>query len=117
MLDSADGGDLPPELRGVEGPVVLFFGLLRPYKGLDVLLEAWRGITGAELWIVGAPRMDTAPLRAAAPPGVRFLERFVGEPQVGALFRRADLAVLPVPRDRPVRRALHRARRRARRCC
>src|SRR5204862_2950819 len=22
-------------------PVVLFFGLLRPYKGLDVLLEAW----------------------------------------------------------------------------
>ncbi len=95
VLDSADGGDLPPELRGVEGPVVLFFGLLRPYKGLDVLLEAWRGITGAELWIVGAPRMDTAPLRAAAPPGVRFLERFVGEPQVGALFRRAGLAVLP----------------------
>jgi glycosyltransferase involved in cell wall biosynthesis len=39
--------------------------------------------------------MDTAPLRAAAPPGVRFVERFLPDAQVGALFRRADLAVLP----------------------
>jgi glycosyltransferase involved in cell wall biosynthesis len=76
-------------------PVVLFFGLLRPYKGLDVLLEAWRGIEDAELWIVGMPRMDTAPLKAAAPPGVRFLERFVSDAEVAALFRRADVAVLP----------------------
>src|SRR4051794_2768099 len=76
-------------------PVVLFFGLLRPYKGLDVLLEAWRGIDDAELWVVGRPRMDTAPLRAAAPPGVRFLERFVTEAEAAALFRRADVAVLP----------------------
>jgi glycosyltransferase involved in cell wall biosynthesis len=41
------------------------------------------------------PRKDTAPLRAAAPPGVRFVERFVPDGQVGALFRRAALAVLP----------------------
>jgi glycosyltransferase involved in cell wall biosynthesis len=74
---------------------VLCFGLLRPYKGIDVLLEAWRGIEHAELWIVGAPRMDIAPLRAAAPPGVRFVERFVSEGEAAALFRRADLAVLP----------------------
>jgi glycosyltransferase involved in cell wall biosynthesis len=87
--------ELPPELAGVDGPVVLFFGLLRPYKGLDVLLEAWRGIVGAELWVVGMPRMDTSALRAAAPPGVRFVERFVPDGQVAALFRRADLAVLP----------------------
>ena len=61
----------------------------------DVLLEAWRDIADAELWIVGAPRMDTAPLHAAAPPGVRFVERFVSEGEAAALFRRADLAVLP----------------------
>ena len=36
-----------------DSPVVLCFGLMRPYKGIDLLLEAWRGIEGAELWIVG----------------------------------------------------------------
>src|ERR671930_306176 len=86
---------LPAELTGYDGPVVLCFGLLRPYKGVDVLLEAWRGIAGAELWVVGAPRMDTAPLHAAPPPGVRFVERFVSEGEAAALMRRAELAVLP----------------------
>jgi glycosyltransferase involved in cell wall biosynthesis len=95
VLRPAGDDGLPPELADVEGPVVLVFGLLRPYKGLDVLLEAWRGISGAELWVVGMPRMDTAALHAAAPPGVRFVERFVPDGQVAALFRRADLAVLP----------------------
>jgi glycosyltransferase involved in cell wall biosynthesis len=95
VLRPAGDAPLPPELPAFDGPVALCFGLLRPYKGIDVLLEAWRGITGAELWIVGTPRMDTAPLRAAAPPGVRFVERFVTEGEAAALFRRADLAVLP----------------------
>src|SRR3954466_14980820 len=76
-------------------PVVLFFGLLRPYKGLDVLLDAWRGIDGGELWVVGNARMDTTALRADAPPNVRFLERFVSDAEAAALFRRADVAVLP----------------------
>ncbi|HVE67035.1 MAG TPA: glycosyltransferase family 4 protein [Solirubrobacteraceae bacterium] len=86
---------LPSELAGVEGPVVLFFGLLRPYKGVDVLLDAWRGIGGAELWVVGMPRMALRPLRERAGPSVRFLPRFVEDAQVPALFRRADLVVLP----------------------
>jgi glycosyltransferase involved in cell wall biosynthesis len=86
---------LPPELAAVERPVVLCFGLLRPYKGIDVLLEAWRGVEDAELWIVGLPKMDVAPLRAAAPPGVRFVERFIVDDEIPAYFRRADLVVLP----------------------
>ena len=76
-------------------PVVLFFGLLRPYKGLDVLLDAWRGIDDAELWIVGNARMDVTPLKAASPPNVRWLTRFVSDATAAALFRRADVAVLP----------------------
>jgi glycosyltransferase involved in cell wall biosynthesis len=96
VLRPAGDAPLPPELPAYDGTVVLCFGLLRPYKGIDVLLSAWRGIEeDAELWIVGAPRMDSAPLRAAAPPGVRFVERFVTEGEAAALFRRADLAVLP----------------------
>jgi glycosyltransferase involved in cell wall biosynthesis len=86
---------LPTELAAVEKPVVLCFGLLRPYKGIDVLLEAWRGIDDAELWIVGLPKMALAPLRAAAPSGVRFVPRFVADVEIPTFFRRADLVVLP----------------------
>ena len=89
---------LPDELAAVKGPVVLFFGLLRPYKGLDVLLEAFREIEGAELWVVGMPRMPLEPLREAAARAaspVRFVDRFVTDPEIPAYFRRADLVVLP----------------------
>lgn len=89
---------LPPELEGTEGPAILFFGLLRPYKGLDTLLEAFRQVEGAELWIAGNPRMAVEPLRelaAEAPGRVRFLTRFVEDAEIPAIFRRADLVVLP----------------------
>jgi glycosyltransferase involved in cell wall biosynthesis len=76
-------------------PVVLCFGLMRPYKGIDLLLEAWQGVTDAELWIVGMPRMDISALRAAAPAGVRFVPRFVGDRELPAFFDRADVVVLP----------------------
>jgi glycosyltransferase involved in cell wall biosynthesis len=84
----------PPPLH-TDAPVVLFFGLLRPYKGLDVLLDAWREIDGAELWVVGMPRMDISLLRAAAAPSVRFVPRFVSDAELAGYFARADLLVLP----------------------
>lgn len=89
---------LPPELEGAEGPVILSFGLLRPYKGIENVLEAFRCVEGAELWIVGNPRMDVGALRelaAAAPGRVRFVTRFVEDAEIPAIFRRADLVVLP----------------------
>lgn len=78
-----------------EKPVVLCFGLMRPYKGIDLLLEAWQGIEQAELWIAGMPRMDIEGLLAAAPANVRFVPRFIGDRELGSYFRRADLVVLP----------------------
>ena len=89
---------LPPELAGAEGPVILFFGLLRPYKGIDTLLEAFAEVEGAELWIAGMPRMPLEPLEALAaraPGRVRFLPRFVSDPEIPALLRRADVLALP----------------------
>jgi glycosyltransferase involved in cell wall biosynthesis len=86
---------LPESLRDVRGPVVLFFGLLRPYKGLEVLLDAWRGIEGAELWIVGMPRMDISELRSSAPANVRFVTGFIADAQIPGLMRRASFVVLP----------------------
>jgi len=91
----AGANALPAGLQPTAAPVVLCFGLIRPYKGVEVLLEAWRGITDAELWIVGRPRFDIAALRAGAPPGVRWVPRFVSDAELAACFRRADLVVLP----------------------
>jgi glycosyltransferase involved in cell wall biosynthesis len=104
-------GRLPPELADAadpDAPVVLFFGLLRPYKGLDVLLAAWRALESPlassptprsgptpRLWIVGRPRMPLEPLRAQAPPSVHFVPRFVSDSELAACFHRADLVVLP----------------------
>ena len=91
-------GELPAELRDSGAPVVLFAGLLRPYKGLGTLLAAWRGVADAQLWIAGRPMIDLDPMRRRAPPGVTFVPRFVSEPELQALLARADLVVLPYER-------------------
>ncbi len=101
----------PPFGQEPNGPVVLFFGLIRPYKGLDVLLEAWRSLAGAqrgaaELWIAGMPRMDLAQAglagfatpagrRALAEHAIRVAPRFIADAELPAYFARADLVVLP----------------------
>jgi glycosyltransferase involved in cell wall biosynthesis len=94
-----DEAPLPDELAAVEGPVVLYFGLIRPYKGVDVLLEAFRDVQGAELWVVGRPLgMSMEPLRQLASRAqgrVRFVPRFLPDRELPAYFRRADLVVLP----------------------
>jgi glycosyltransferase involved in cell wall biosynthesis len=90
---SAPAAELP--FPPTDRPVVLFFGLLRPYKGLDVLLEAWRGIDDAELWIAGMPRYDISSLRDGAPANAHFVTRFLSDAELSGLFARADLIVLP----------------------
>ena len=99
LAELEDPQPLPPELKGAEGPVILFFGLLRPYKGVDVLIEAFSRLDeGAELWIVGNARMDLTDLMAAAekaPGRVRWLPRFIEDNEIPAIMRRADVLTLP----------------------
>lgn len=101
----------PPFGPEPPGPVVLFFGLIRPYKGLDVLLGAWRSLStaqrgDAQLWIAGMPRMDLgqaglaemptpAGRRGAAREGIHVEPRFIADADLPAYFARADLIVLP----------------------
>jgi glycosyltransferase involved in cell wall biosynthesis len=91
---------LPPELPhdlSADVPVVALPGLLRAYKGIDVLLDAWRRFGAdppGELWIVGMPRMPL-PADADLPPGVRLVRRFVSDAELAAVLRRADLVTLP----------------------
>jgi len=99
---SGQRAPLPPELTAHAGagcrPVVLFAGLLRPYKGLDTLLRAWRQVSDAELWIAGRPMMDLSALRALGGDGVRWVPRFVSDGELAALLDRADVVVLPYAR-------------------
>ena len=56
-----------------KSPAVLFVGRHEPRKGLEVLLEAWKGIDrDAELWVVGTGP-QTQQLRARRVPGVQWL--------------------------------------------
>ena len=88
---------LPAELAEVKRPVVLYFGVARPYKGVDVLVEAFQQVEDAELWVVGRPLgLSMERLRRLAPPGrVRFVERYVPDAELPALFRRANVVALP----------------------
>jgi glycosyltransferase involved in cell wall biosynthesis len=86
-----DERPLPADLAAVEAPVVLCFGVVRPYKGVEVLLDAFRAVEGAELWVVGRPL--GVKLEPAA--NVRLVARYVSDSELPAFFRRADLLVLP----------------------
>jgi len=92
------------ERLGLAGEVVLFFGYIRRYKGLDTLLEAWREVRArrpaATLVVAGEPYEDVAPYRrlaeaAGGEPAVRMLDRYIPDEEVEALFKAADVAVLP----------------------
>ncbi len=101
-IAQSPAGPAPKGLAGLEGrPLVLFFGLLRPYKGIDLLVEAFAGTPGdAVLVIAGMPRMPLAPLerrvhQLGIANRVRFVAEFVPDADVPAYFRRADLVALP----------------------
>ena len=88
---------------GLDGEVVVFFGYVRRYKGLDILLEAWprvRERRPATLVVAGEFYEDAAPYRALAAaaggePTVRLLGRYLPDDEVEALFKAADVVVLP----------------------
>jgi glycosyltransferase involved in cell wall biosynthesis len=99
---TANSPSVPPELVDDGTPVVLSYGLIRPYKGIGTLLGAWRGISAAQLWIVGRPMMNLAASLAAAGrvgPNLRLVPRFVTAAEEAALFERADIVVLPYERS------------------
>jgi len=95
LTELTDTVPLPKQLAEVDKPVVLCFGLMRPYKGIDLLLDAWRDVEDAELWVVGMPKMSIESLQQAAPKSVRFVPRFITDREIPSFFKRADLIVLP----------------------
>jgi len=81
-------------------PVFLFSGLLRPYKGWDVLLEAFattrRALPDAVLLLAGEPWGDAKLLESRpVPAGVRLFLRFLRAEERGLLFDACDAVVCP----------------------
>jgi glycosyltransferase involved in cell wall biosynthesis len=80
---------------------LLFFGLIREYKGLDILLEAFRDLPGNyQLVIAGEPygSFDKYQAILDSLPGkdrVRVFPDYIRDSEVKRFFSAADLAVLP----------------------
>lgn len=86
------------------GPVLLFFGLVRPYKGLDVLIEAMPAIVsthpGTTLMVAGEWYGDAMPARRriealGLADRVRIDDRYIPDDELPVLFGAADLVVQP----------------------
>ena len=78
-------------------PMVLFVGRFVPYKGLDVLLEALRGLRATAVLVGDGPLRRALEARAQA-LGVSERVVFAGEvdeSELRALYRACDIFVLP----------------------
>jgi len=88
---------------------VLFFGTVRPYKGLEDLIEAfellprdetreWKLLVVGETWErwhLPASKIERSPHAA----DIEFVNRYVRDDEVPALFARADVVCLPYRRS------------------
>lgn len=80
---------------------LLFFGFIRPYKGLEVLMKALAELNDHEVYltVVGEPwgRLDEVRRRLLefGVPNVQFELRYVDDHEAANYFKRADIVVLP----------------------
>ena len=90
-----DGPAEPPD-----GRTLLFFGLIRRYKGLDVLVRALPEVHGAKLVVAGDPIDPVEPIRQlAAELGVSdrvdWRLGYLPQQEVETLMRQSTIAVFP----------------------
>jgi len=88
---------------GTPGDMLLFFGFVRPYKGLEYLISAMRLILVARevhLWVVGEFWQSVEMYRSqieslGLEERVHIVNRYVPNEEVGLYFAAADAVVLP----------------------
>jgi glycosyltransferase involved in cell wall biosynthesis len=77
---------------------ILYFGRIEPYKGLDVLLDAYvrlrKFLPDWSLTIAGVGVLPVRLLRGQA-PGIQIINRYVRDLEVTRLMQRARLVVVP----------------------
>lgn len=98
------GGAIPSrsnarESLGLDGNVALFFGHVRPFKGLDIALRAWRLLTvDVTLLVAGDVWWKRAKQYRALAQGlsnVRLELRFVPDAEIATYFAASDVVLTP----------------------
>ncbi len=86
-------------LLGLEGNVALCFGLIRPYKGVDIALRAWRLlqtnvtlVVAGEVWWSGERELHEL---ARGLENVRLDLRYIPESEVANYFVATDVVLAP----------------------
>lgn len=97
-------GAAAPKPAGADRTILLF-GKIKPYKGADLLIDAFARLPEAtrrttRLRIVGEPFIDLAPLKSrAAALGIAdrldWDARYVGDDEIGAILASADVLAFP----------------------
>jgi glycosyltransferase involved in cell wall biosynthesis len=108
-LEHARRSGLAPtsEPRGEEDPVrFLFFGVIRPYKGIDDLAAAFSSLirdgerahltVAGEAWADAEPALRT--IRATGENNHEIVSGYITDEKVSALFKQADVIVAPYRR-------------------
>jgi glycosyltransferase involved in cell wall biosynthesis len=85
--------------------IFLFFGFIRPYKGIDILVEAFNKVSEKNndvlLLIVGENFFSTKKRKKKKQlfykenSKIKFIDRYVANEEVGSYFDMADAVVLP----------------------
>jgi glycosyltransferase involved in cell wall biosynthesis len=83
---------------GVSGNVALFFGHVRPFKGLDVALRAWKKITSDVLLLVAGEawwKSEREYRELAQGVNARLEFRFIPDAEIATYFAAADVVLAP----------------------
>jgi beta-1,4-mannosyltransferase len=95
----------PPRAPGAAAPIhILFFGAVRPYKGLKRLLRAFSEVTDPRVRLTIAGRAmdakygESIASLAAQDARIDLQLRFVDVPAVSPLFAKADVVIIPFER-------------------
>lgn len=105
IMDETDTSDveLPVKLPD-DRPILLFCGIVRPYKGLDVLLDAFalaieerplHLVVAGEFWKNSRPQYEEQITRLGIAEHITIVDEYLPDEVFTAFIDRADVVVLP----------------------
>ncbi len=105
LLESVPEESSPAPQSSSDKVTLLLFGQVKPYKGTDILIEALAKLPPAtlqktRLQVTGKPQMEMQPLfdrakELGVADSISWDLRFVDEEEIPAIFRSADIMVMP----------------------